>query len=96
MQTAAQRIAATRVATQLAEENLRNQEQRHSVGIATTKDLLDFQSRLTAARFAEVSAKVDYATAVARWRRAQGRLLDHYQIVVERPGRHARPWYTWF
>lgn len=96
VQTARQRVDATRVARQLAEENLRNQEQRHSVGAATTKDLLDFQSRLTAAGFAEVQAKVDYATATARWRRSQGRLLDHYQIVFERPGEHSPSWFARF
>lgn len=96
VQTGRRRIDATRVARELAEENLRNQEQRHSVGAATTKDLLDFQTRLTSARFAEVQAKVDYATAVARWRRSEGRLLEHYQIVLERPGPHATPWFATF
>jgi hypothetical protein len=49
-----QRIDTSRIARELAEENLRNQEKRHEVGMATTKDLLDFQTRLTEARFAEV------------------------------------------
>src|SRR5207247_2072112 len=33
--------SATRLARELAEENLRNQQKRHAVGMATTKDLLD-------------------------------------------------------
>src|SRR5690242_18987052 len=53
------RIDTTRVARELAQENLRNQEKRHEVGMATTKDLLDFQSRLTSSRSAEVQAKID-------------------------------------
>lgn len=85
--TGRQRIETSRVAREFAEENLRNQEKRHEVGMATTKDLLDFQTRLTSARAAEVAAKIDYA--VARWRRAQGRLLDHYQSV--RPAGQALP-----
>ena len=64
--------------------------------MATTKDLLDFQTRLTTARAAEVQAKIDHAIAVARLRRAQGRLLVSYQIVVERPGRHVAPWFAKF
>ena len=64
--------------------------------MATTKDLLDFQTRLTSARAAEVQAKIDYTLAVARWRRAQGHLLSHYQIMVEHPGRPATPWFAWF
>jgi outer membrane protein TolC len=94
---ARQRIDTSRVATDLAAENLRNQEKRHEVGMATTKDLLDFQSRLTEARFAWVQAVLDYNIAVARWRRAQGGLLAHYQVVVERPGsKHFTPWFARF
>src|SRR5205823_4472089 len=88
--SARQRIDTTRMARELAEENLRNQEKRHDVGMATTKDLLDFQTRLTTARAAEVQAKIDCMIAVARWRRAQGELLQHYQIVLDRPGRRGR------
>jgi outer membrane protein TolC len=91
-----QRIESARVARELAEENLRNQEKRHEVGMATTKDLLDFQTRLTEARLAEVTAKYQYNIAVAAWRRAQGRLLVHYQIVVEHPGAHGTPWFARF
>jgi len=91
-----QGIDTTRVARALAEENLRNQQKRHEVGMATTKDLLDFQTRLTTARAAEVQAKIDYTLALARWRRAQGHLLSQYQIMVEHPGRPATPWFAWF
>jgi len=94
--TARQRIDTTRVARELAEENLKNQEKRHEVGMATTKDLLDFQSRLTTARAAEIQAKIDYATALARWRRAQGKLLDEYQIVIQHPGARSAPWFARF
>jgi outer membrane protein len=94
---ARQRIDTSRVASDLAAENLRNQEKRHEVGMATTKDLLDFQTRLTEARFAAVQAMLDYNVAVARWRRAQGRLLANYQIVVERPGtKRLTPWFALF
>jgi len=94
--TARQRIDTTRVARELAEENLKNQQKRHEVGMATTKDLLDFQSRLTTARAAEIQAKIDYATALARWRRAQGRLLAEYQIVIRHPGERSAPWFAKF
>ena len=84
------------MARDLAEENLRNQEKRHEVGMATTKDLLDFQTRLTTARGAEVQARIDYANAAARWRRAQGRLLAHYQIVIEHRAPRSTPWFALF
>lgn len=88
-------IETSRVARELAEENLRNQQKRHEVGIATTKDLLDFQTRLTEARSTEIQARVRHAIAVAAWRRAQGALLEHYQVVVQHPSR-GTPWFTWF
>jgi outer membrane protein TolC len=94
--TSRQRIDTSRVARELAEENLRNQEKRHEVGMATTKDLLDFQTRLTQARAAEVQAKVDYAIAVALWQRARGQLLGRYQIVVDRADRRGPPWFARF
>jgi outer membrane protein TolC len=90
-----QAIETSRVARELAEENLRNQEKRHEVGMATTKDLLDFQTQLTEARFTEVQARVRHAIAVARWRRAQGHLLAHYQIVLENQKR-STPWFAQF
>ncbi len=93
---ARQRIDTTRIARELADENLRNQHKRHEVGMATTKDLLDFQTRLTTARAAEVQAKIDHALAVARWRRARGQLLEHFQIVLERPGHGSTPWFARF
>lgn len=88
-------VETSRVARELAEENLRNQQKRHEVGMATTKDLLDFQTRLTEARSTEVQARVRYAIAVAAWRRAQGALLETYQVVVQHPSR-GKPWFTWF
>jgi outer membrane protein TolC len=94
--TTRQRIDTTRVARELAEENQRNQQKRHEVGMATTKDLLDFQTRLTTARASEVAAKIEHAIAVARWRRARGEILSHYQIVVEHPARHSPPWFARF
>jgi len=94
--SARQRIDTTRVARELAEENLRNQTKRHEVGMATTKDLLDFQTRLTTARGAEVAAQTDYAIAVAQWRRAEGKLLDHYQVVFDGPGSRSTPWFARF
>jgi hypothetical protein len=63
--------------------------------MATTKDLLDFQTQLTEARFTEVQARVRHAIAVARWRRAQGQLLSHYQILVEHTKR-STPWFAKF
>ena len=90
------RIQASRLARELAEENLRNQQKRLEVGIATTKDVLDFQDQLTSARGIEVQAATDYNVSLAELARAQGTLLDEYSVVVEVPGKRFVPWWARF
>lgn len=90
------RIQSSRVARELAEENLRNQQKRLEVGIATTKDVLDFQDDLTQARGVELQAATDYNISLAELERAQGTLLDEYSVVVEVPGERFTPWWARF
>jgi outer membrane protein TolC len=96
IQSSRERVDASRTAVELAEENLRAQQKRFEVGMATTKDLLDFQQRLTQARVDQVQANFDYAIAVAAWRRAQGTLLERYRIVLEHPKYRRTPWFAKF
>ena len=51
---------------------MRNQQARYDVGLATTKDLIDFQDRLTQAERAEVDALTGYNIELAHLRRADG------------------------
>lgn len=90
------RIEASRIARELAEENLRNQQKRLEVGIATTKDVLDFQDDLTQARGVELQAATDYNISLAELARAQGTLLDEYSVVIEVPGERFTPWWARF
>ena len=90
------RIQSTRLARELAEENLRDQQKRLDVGMATTKDILDFQDQLTTARGNEVQAATDYNVSLAELARAQGTLLDEYSVVVEVPGERFTPWWARF
>ena len=94
--TNAKRIQSTRVARELAEENLHNQQRRLDVGMATTKDILDFQDQLTTARGNEVQAATDYNVSLGELARAQGTLLDKYSVVVEVPGQRFTPWWAHF
>lgn len=89
-------IDAVRLARETAEENLRNQKARYDVGLATTKDLLDFQDRLTQAAAAEVQTLTGYNTALAELRRAEGTLLDSLNIVVEQSKPEEPPWWARF
>ncbi len=89
-------IDATRVARELAEENVRNQQARYDVGLVTTKDLLDFQDQLTQARGAEVNALTRYNSDLAEMRRVEGSLLPARNIIIERASPEATPWWARF
>jgi outer membrane protein TolC len=94
--TNVKRLSATHLATQLAQQNLSDQTRRLEVGMATTKDILDFQDQLTTARGNEVQAQTDYNVSLAELARSQGTLLDQYSVVVEVPGKHFVPWWARF
>lgn len=96
LRSSRKRIAASRAARELAEDNLRNQQKRYAVGMSTTTDILIQQEKLTRARAAEVQAEIDYSLALARWRHAEGSLLDHYRIEVAAHGQRVRPWWSRF
>lgn len=89
-------IDATRLARQLAEENVRNQQARYDVGLATTKDLIDFQERLTQAERSEVETLTGYNIELARLYRADGTLLRNRSIVLERDEPEPPPWWARF
>jgi outer membrane protein len=89
-------IDATRIARELAEENVRNQQARYDVGLVTTKDLLDFQDQLTRARGAEVQALTAYNSDLAEMRRVDGSLLSARNVIIERATPEAAPWWARF
>jgi outer membrane protein TolC len=96
LQSDLQSIDATRIARELSDENLRNQQARYDVGLATTKDILDFQDQLTQARFAEVNALTRYRTDLADLHRAEGTLLQRRNILVDRGAQEETPWWAYF
>jgi len=89
-------IEATRIARELAEENVRNQKARYDVGLATTKDLIDFQDRLTQAEREEVNSLTGYNIELAHFRRANGTLLGARSVVLERNEPEPPPWWARF
>lgn len=89
-------IEATRIARELAAENLQNQQARYDVGLATTKDLLDFQDQLTQAQAAEVQALTRYAIDLAELRRAEGTLLEARNVVLDVAPEDTVPWWARF
>jgi outer membrane protein len=96
LQTDLKSIDATRIARELAEENLRNQKARYDVGLSTTKDLLDYQDQLTQARFREINALTRYNTDLAEMRRVEGTLLSARNVLIERVNPEKAPWWASF
>ncbi len=89
-------IDATRLAREVAEENVRNQRARYNVGLVTTKDLLDFEERLTLAQAAEVQALTSYNIDLAEMRRVEGTLLSARNVLIERVSPEKPPWWARF
>jgi outer membrane protein len=83
IKTTERRIEATARARTLARERFEGEEARRDQGMRTTFHVLDARTKLTEAQSNEVKAKVDHASAWARYRRATGGLLAHYDVVVE-------------
>jgi outer membrane protein TolC len=91
-----ERIEATRVARELTDENLRNQMKRYDVGMATTTDLLKFQNDVANARLAEIQAVIDYNDSLTELDRAQGTLLERFNVSVEPRRPTHTPWWAGF
>ncbi len=89
-------VEATRIARELEEENIRNQKARYDVGLATTKDLLDYLDRLTQAQFLEVQALTAYNSDLAEMRRVEGTLLSARNVLIERVTPETAPWWASF
>ncbi len=87
---------ATRIARELAAENVHNQQARYDVGLATTKDLIDFQDRLTEAERAEIISLANYNIELAHLHRADGTLLREREVLLEHNAPEAAPWWAQF
>ena len=90
------RAQATRDATFYAEKSLHDENVRFKVGLATTHDLLQFQSELVTAQGNQVSANVNLENArIALWH-AEGTLLGTFNIEFQPQDPRQAPWYALF
>ncbi len=90
------RAEATREATYFAEKSLRDEQVRFRVGMATTHDLLQYQSELVTAQGNQVSANIDLENARLALRYAEGTLLRAFDINFAVQDPRERPWYARF
>jgi len=81
LRAAEERIAVAQQARQLAEDLLRAEEKSYSLGRSNSLDVLDAQQALAAAERDEVSARTDYARALANLFRVQGISAQKQGIV---------------
>lgn len=65
-----------------AEERLRAFIRKNEVGLATTRDLLDVENDLAAAKSNQIKAVVAYANALTRYWQVTGELLERENIRV--------------
>ncbi|HLH77600.1 MAG TPA: TolC family protein [Candidatus Binataceae bacterium] len=90
------RVQATSEAVQYARHALHNEQVRFRAGMASTHDLLQYQSEYINARGNQVQAEIDLENAkLALWH-ANGTLLHHFQIAFTLQPVVSRSWYARF
>jgi outer membrane protein len=83
--TAVKSIDAAMKARQFQEKNLDAQKKRYENGMSTSFEITQIQEQLTQARSSEVTAIVNYRTALAEYYRATGKLLDQEGVTIDDP-----------
>lgn len=82
-QSAFQRVAATRAASEYAEAALQAEQKKLESGKSTSFQVLQLQKDLTDARGAEIRALAEYNNALAQLSLAEGTTLLRHRIDVE-------------
>ncbi|MGA7826152.1 MAG: TolC family protein [Geobacteraceae bacterium] len=65
-----------------AEERMRAYIKKNEVGLATTKEVVDVQNDLVAAKASQIQAQSDYSIAIGQYWQATGELLSQEGITV--------------
>lgn len=65
-----------------AEERMRAYIRRNEVGLATTKEVIDVQNDLVAAKTNQIQARAEYTISIAQLWKATGELLEREGITV--------------
>ncbi|OGL62420.1 MAG: hypothetical protein A3J27_10780 [Candidatus Tectomicrobia bacterium RIFCSPLOWO2_12_FULL_69_37] len=83
------RVEATRVARRLAEERLAATEKKFTVGLSTSRDILEDQERLANALTEEIRAVVDFNKSRATLDRTTHSSLERFRIQLDNPAERA-------
>ena len=76
-------IASAQKGVELGEARLESFVKRQRVGLAVTKDILQAEADLTAARETLATARADYQGAITRFWKSTGELLERQGIRIE-------------
>ena len=82
LETAGQRMAATRAGREAAEVQLAAEQDRYATGLSTNFLVLTRQDDLSRARLDEIAARTDYQTARVELARATGSLIADRGIDI--------------
>ncbi len=82
--TSRERIVSNAEATKLAKESLDAGEERLRAGTGTTFEVLELQTKMRDAQFAELRARADYNKAVNEYYRQTGVTLRVYRVTVDK------------
>ena len=76
-------IQAAKVAVELREEVLRNNQERLDVGIGTTRDVLEAQRDLLREKLSEINVITSYNIALAQLEYARGTILEDSGVELK-------------
>jgi len=80
VETNRQLVETNAIATKLQERALEDEKKRYEVGVSTSYRVLEFEEDLARARCNELRALVDYRKALISLDRAEGAILERYNI----------------
>jgi outer membrane protein TolC len=82
VETNRQLVETNATATKLQEQTLEDEKKRYEVGVSTSYRVLEFEEDLARARSDELRALVDYRKALISLDRAEGTILERYNIEL--------------
>ncbi|MED5579710.1 MAG: TolC family protein [Nitrospinota bacterium] len=82
--TSMKRIKTTRLAKKLAKQRLKVQEQKFSLGLATSRQILEDQESLESASLNHIHALINYKKNLALLRKTTQTTLTHYKITLSK------------
>ena len=83
LETNSRRVQALKVASDLADQNLKSEEEKLRVGLSTPYQVLQFQEQLTRAKTTELQAIINLNNAQAKLDQVLGTSLETRNIKIE-------------